>query len=173
MKLNSFAVCVMVMLPSSLWAQDTPGGGVQPPAKAVAAASGSQRPRIALVLEGGGALGLAHVGVIKWLEENRSPVDVVAGTSMGALVGGIYASGESPDQISALIRSINWSEVLTGVTPDNDLSFRRKEDRGLKKGTQFPSGFNSGQQVGLILDRVGLPYSGRGVTLGGVRQARI
>lgn len=164
MKLCSFSVCVMLV--SSLGAQDTPGGVTQPPAKA--AASGSQRPRIGLVLEGGGALGLAHVGVVKWLEENRIPVDVVAGTSMGALVGGIYASGESPDQLSALIRSINWSEVLTGVTPYRDLSFRRKEDRreyqnafefGLKKGTQFPSGFNSGQQVGLILDRVGLPYS--------------
>src|ERR1700675_3517840 len=164
MKLCSFAVCVMLV--SSLGAQDTPGGVTQPPAKA--AASGSQRPRIGLVLEGGGALGLAHVGVIKWLEENRIPVDVVAGTSRGALVGGIYASGESPDQLSALIRSINWSEVLTGVTPYRDLSFRRKEDRreyqnafefGLKKGAQFPSGFTSGQQVGLILDRVGLPYS--------------
>src|SRR6202011_1007141 len=167
MKLHRFAVCVMTMLLSSLWAQDTPGSA-QPPAEAVAAASGSPRPRIGLVVEGGGALGLAHVGVIKWLEENRIPVDVIAGTSMGALVGGIYASGESPDQISALIRHINWSEVLTGVTPYKDLSFRRKEDRreypnafefGLKKGTQFPSGFNSGQQVGLILDRVGLPYS--------------
>jgi hypothetical protein len=126
MKLYGFAVCVMVMLLSSLSAQEPPGDVAQPPAKAVAAASGSPRPRIGLVLEGGGALGLAHVGVIKWLEENRIPVDVVAGTSMGALVGGIYASGESPDQLSALIRSINWSEVLTGVTPYRDLSFRRK-----------------------------------------------
>ena len=164
----SLAVCAMLALISSLGAQDAPVGVAQTPAKAMAAASGSQRPRIGLVLEGGGALGLAHAGVIKWLEENRIPVDVIAGTSMGALVGGIYASGESPDQISALIRSINWSEVLRGVTPYQDLSFRRKEDRrdypnafefGLKKGTQFPSGFNSGQQVGLILDRVGLPYS--------------
>ena len=129
MNLCSFAVCVMVMLVSSLWAQDTPGGVAQPPANAVAAASASHRPRIGLVLEGGGALGLAHVGVIKWLEENRIPVDVVAGTSMGALVGGIYASGESPDQIETLIRSINWSEVLRGATPYADLSFRRKEDR--------------------------------------------
>jgi len=94
MKLCSFAVCVMLMLASSLRAQDTPGGIAQPQANAVVAASASHRPRIGLVLEGGGALGLAHVGVIKWLEENRIPVDVVAGTSMGALVGGIYASGE-------------------------------------------------------------------------------
>src|SRR4030088_1412469 len=147
MKLCSFAVCVMVLLASSLRAQDTPVGSAQPQAGAVASASASQRPRIGLVLEGGGALGLAHVGVIKWLEENRIPVDVVAGTSMGALVGGIYASGESPGQISALIRSINWSEVLRGATPYGDLSFRRKEDRReyqnpfefvLKKSTQVP-----------------------------------
>ncbi|HKC01488.1 MAG TPA: patatin-like phospholipase family protein, partial [Terriglobales bacterium] len=110
MKLRSLSVCVILL--SSLWAQDTPGSVPQPPAKAEAAASGSQRPRIGLVLEGGGALGLAHVGVIRWLEENRIPVDVIAGTSMGALVGGIYASGESPDQIAALIRNIQWTEVL-------------------------------------------------------------
>jgi NTE family protein len=165
MKLCGFAVCVALL--SSLWAQDTPGPA-QPQVNNAAAASGSQRPRIGLVLEGGGALGLAHIGVIRWLEENRIPVDVIAGTSMGALIGGIYASGESPGEIETLIRGIKWNEVLRGVTPYKDLSFRRKEDRrdypnafefGLKQGTQFPSGFNSGQQVGLILDRIGLPYS--------------
>jgi NTE family protein len=170
MKLRSFALCVMFS--SSVWAQDNPAGAAQPEVevkgKTVAAASASPRPRIGLVLEGGGALGLAHVGVIKWLEENRIPVDVIAGTSIGALIGGIYASGESPGQIDTLIRGIRWNDVLRGVTPYRNLSFRRKEDRrdypnafefGLKQGTQFPSGFNSGQQVGLILDRVGLPYS--------------
>ena len=166
MKPGSFAVCVLFL--SSLWAQSVPGGVDQPEVKGAAAASGSRRPRIGLVLEGGGALGLAHAGVIRWLEENRIPVDVIAGTSMGALIGGIYASGESPAQIAALIRGIKWNEVLRGATPYRDLSFRRKEDRrdypnafefGLKHGAQFPSGFNSGQQVGLILDRVGLPYS--------------
>jgi len=166
MKPSSFAVCVLLL--SSLWAQSVPGGVDQPEVKNTAAASGSRRPRIGLVLEGGGALGLAHAGVIRWLEENRIPVDVIAGTSMGGLIGGIYASGESPDQIAALIRGIKWNEVLRGATPYRDLSFRRKEDKrdypnafefGLKHGAQFPSGFNSGQQVGLILDRIGLPYS--------------
>jgi NTE family protein len=165
MKLSRFAVCVL--LGSSLWAKESPAVNTQGSNDA-ALASGSRRPRIGLVLEGGGALGLAHVGVLQWLEENRIPVDVIAGASMGSLVGGIYASGESPSQIEALIRSIRWNEVLRGVTPYRDLSFRRKEDRrdypnafefGLKHGAQFPSGFNSGQQVGLILDRVGLPYS--------------
>ena len=166
MRLCRFAVYVIFL--SSLWAQETPSDAVQPKVNDAAVASGSQRPRIGLVLEGGGALGLAHVGVIRWLEENHIPVDVIAGTSMGALVGGIYATGESPSQIDSLVRSIKWNEVLRGVTSYRDLSFRRKEDRrsylnafefGLKHGAQFPSGFNSGQQVGLILDRVGLPYS--------------
>jgi len=165
MKLCGLAVWLLLGL--SLWAQETPAS-TPPEVKTVAASPSRVRPRIGLVLEGGGALGLAHVGVIKWLEENRIPVDVIAGTSMGGLVGGIYASGESPDQIEALIRGIRWNEVLRGTTPYRDLSFRRKEDRrdypnsfefGLKHGAQFPSGFNSGQQVGLILDRVGLPYS--------------
>ncbi len=156
------AFCLLTSTALHLWSQDNP---VQDPA---AVAPHSRRPRIGLVLEGGGALGLAHIGVLKWLEENRIPVDMVAGSSMGALVGGTYAAGESPEQIATLIQSIKWHDVLRGVTPYKDLSFRRKEDRrdypnsfefGLKKGAQFPSGFNSGQQVGLILDRVGLPYS--------------
>jgi NTE family protein len=166
MKLRSFAICVLFL--SSLWAQSAPGGVGQPELKSAAAVSGAPRPRIGLVLEGGGALGFAHVGVIKWLEENRIPVDLIAGTSMGGLVGGVYASGESPAQIESLIRSVRWNEVLRGTTPYDDMSFRRKEDKrdypnafefGLKHGAQFPSGFNSGEQVGLILDRIGLPYS--------------
>ena len=122
MKLSRFAVCVL--LGSSLWAQESPAVNTQGSNDA-ALASGSRRPRIGLVLEGGGALGLAHVGVLQWLEENRIPVDVIAGARMGSLVGGIYASGESPSQIEALIRSIRWNEVLRGVTPYRDLSFRR------------------------------------------------
>ena len=58
--------------------------------------SAPKRPRIALVLEGGAALGLAHIGVLQWLEEHRIPVSYVAGTSMGGLVGGFYATGNSP-----------------------------------------------------------------------------
>jgi NTE family protein len=126
------------------------------------------RPRIGLVLEGGGALGLAHIGVIQWLEEHHIPVRYVSGTSMGALVGGIYATGHSPDQLRKIISGIKWDEVLRGATPYQDLSFRRKEDAqdypnslefGLRHGIQFPEGFNSGQQVGLILDKIALPYS--------------
>jgi NTE family protein len=128
----------------------------------------AHRPRIGLVLEGGGALGLAHIGVIQWLEEHRIPVRYVSGTSMGALIGGVYATGHSPDEIRRVISGIKWDEVLRGGTPYQDLSFRRKEDAqdypnslefGLRHGIQFPEGFNSGQQVGLILDKIALPYS--------------
>jgi NTE family protein len=128
----------------------------------------ANRPKIGLVLEGGGALGLAHVGVIQWLEEHRIPVSYVAGTSMGGLIGGVYATGRSAPEIREVVQGINWDEVLRGQTPYQDLSFRRKEDAreypstlefGLRGGLRFPAGFNSGQQVSLIVDRIALPYS--------------
>src|ERR1700751_6172302 len=128
----------------------------------------TKHPNIGLVLEGGGALGLAHIGVIQWLEEHRIPVSYVAGTSMGGLVGGLYATGRSAAEVRQVVQTINWDELLRGQTPFPDLAFRRKEDAhdypsslefGLRKGLQFPAGFNSGQQVSLILDRVALPYS--------------
>src|SRR3984885_5497376 len=124
--------------------------------------------KLGLVLEGGGALGLAHIGVLQWMEEHRIPVSYVAGTSMGGLVGGIYSTGRSPAEVREVVDKINWDEVLRGQTPFEDLSFRRKQDAhevpsslefGLRKGLQFPAGFNTGQQVSLILDRIALPYS--------------
>ena len=128
-----------------------------------------QRQKIGLVLEGGGALGLAHIGVLEWLYQHHVPVDLVAGTSMGGLVGGIYATGRTPEQIQQLIQNIDWDQALSGELPFRDLSYRRKEDEvefptrlefGLRHGVQLPAGFNSGQQVTFILDHVSLPYSG-------------
>ena len=128
----------------------------------------AKRPNLGLALEGGAALGLAHIGVLQWLEEHRIPVSYVAGTSMGGLVGGIYATGRSPAEIRALVEQIDWDEVLHGEIPFQDLAYRRKEDAeaypnglefGIKQGIRFPEGFNSGHQVGLILDRIALSYS--------------
>src|SRR5690242_3331718 len=139
-----------------------------PPVPQAAVESAATRPRIAVVFEGGGALGLAHVGILRWFEQHHIPIDAVAGTSMGALVGGLYASGMSADEVEKFIASINWGKTLRNETPYGDRSFRRKEDQrdypndlefGLKSGIAFPSGFNSGHQVGLILDRVAIPYS--------------
>jgi NTE family protein len=126
------------------------------------------RQKIGLVLEGGGALGLAHIGVLQWLYQHHVPVDLVAGTSMGGLVGGFYATGRSPDQIQQLIQNVNWDQALSGQLPFRDLSYRRKEDEvefptriefGLRHGVQLPAGFNAGQEVSFILDRVTLAYS--------------
>src|SRR6201996_8404554 len=83
------------------------------------------RPKLGLVLEGGGALGLAHIGVIQWMEEHRIPVSYVAGTSMGGLVGGVYATGKSPAELRKLLETIDWDAVLQGHTSFQDLTFRR------------------------------------------------
>ncbi len=127
-----------------------------------------KRPRIGLALEGGGALGLAHIGVIRYLEQHHIPVDIVVGTSMGGLVGGLYATGRSAAEIQELTNEIDWGAVLSGNTVLQDLSFRRKEDRiafpnrlefGLKhKKLSFPAGLNSGHQAGLVFDRATLAY---------------
>ena len=138
-----------------------PGNAQQaPPAK--------KRPTLGLALQGGGALGLAHVGVITWMEEHHIPIDYIAGTSMGGLVGGVYATGHNAPEMRKVVNGISWDEVMAGQVPFDDLSFRRKEDArdypnrlqfGLRQGLRFPEGFNTGQQVSLILDQVALPYS--------------
>src|SRR4029453_3621410 len=113
-------------------------------AQAVHAAD-DERPRVGLVLSGGGARGAAHVGVLKVLDEMRVPVDAIAGTSMGAVVGGLYpsgiaaveikpvigclcASGMSAVEIETLIRSLNWQDAFRDRPPREDLGFRRKQD---------------------------------------------
>ena len=132
------------------------------------AASPKKYPKIGLVLEGGGALGLAHIGVLQYLEEHHIPASYVAGTSMGALVGGFYATGHSANEVRDLVKTIPWDTVLAGKTPFQDLAFRRKEDAiaypsslefGIRQGLRLPEGFNSGQHVSFILDQVALPYS--------------
>jgi len=89
---------------------------------------GAARPRICLVLSGGGARGMAHIGVLKVLEQLKIPVDCIAGTSMGAIVGGLYASGMSPERIEAKMNSVDWQEAFRDAPPRKDLAFRRKQD---------------------------------------------
>ncbi|MDH3289167.1 MAG: patatin-like phospholipase family protein [Betaproteobacteria bacterium] len=92
------------------------------------AAAQTERPRIGLVLSGGGARGVAHIGVLKVLEEMRVPVDCIAGTSMGALVGGVYASGEPLDKITESIGKVNWDEIFTDEPPRSERPFNVKRD---------------------------------------------
>lgn len=86
------------------------------------------RPRVGLVLSGGGARGAAHVGVLKVLEENHIPIDMIAGTSFGAIVGGLYAAGYSADELEEILAGIDWKATLSNRAPRDHRSFRRKQD---------------------------------------------
>jgi NTE family protein len=127
----------------------------------------ANRPRIGLALGGGSAKGLAHIGVLRWFEEHRIPIDVVSGTSMGGLVGGAYASGLTPAELAAMMKSTDWDLMFLADSPFQYKTFRRKQDKraypsqlefGLKHGFSLPEGLNPGQQVALMLDRIALPY---------------
>ena len=87
------------------------------------------RPTVGLVLAGGGARGLAHLGVIKYMEELGIPVDVVTGTSMGGLVGGLYALGYKHDQLDSLVRSIEWPVMMSDNIPDDYISYELRRYR--------------------------------------------
>jgi NTE family protein len=109
-----------------------------------AAGAPLERPRIGLALSGGGARGAAHVGVLRVLEELRVPVDYIAGTSMGSIIGGLYASGMTPDQIETALKDMDWDHVFNDRPPRIDRPFRRKRDDDLYLVKAKP-GFNNGQ----------------------------
>ena len=121
-----------------------------------------QRPRVGLVLSGGGARGAAHIGVIRALEEMHVPVDAIAGTSMGAVVGGLYAAGLSGQEIEQVFASLDWQDLLRDRTPRKDLVYRRKQDDrsflatgGLginaDDGVTLPLGLLQGQKITQVL----------------------
>ena len=87
------------------------------------------RPTVGLVLAGGGARGLAHLGVIKYMEELGIPVDVVTGTSMGGLVGGLYALGYKHDQLDSLVRAIEWPVMMSDNIPSAYTGYRLRKYR--------------------------------------------
>ena len=87
------------------------------------------RPTVALVLAGGGARGFAHLGVIKYMEEMGIPVDLVTGTSMGGLVGGLYSLGYNARELDSLTRAINWSVMMSDKVPDAYIAYRLRKYR--------------------------------------------
>ena len=89
-----------------------------------------ERPKVGVVLSGGGAKGSAHIGALKVLEEVGIPVDFVAGTSMGSVIGGMYCLGYTPEELDSLIRSIDWSVYMSNSVTREQLSFQDKERRG-------------------------------------------
>jgi NTE family protein len=108
-----------------------------PPAQADQAAAAG-RPRLGLVLAGGGAKGGAHVGVLKVLEEMRIPVDCIAGTSMGALIGGGYASGIPAAELEKFVTTINWGKVV-GSQGRRDLEPIEQKRAGATYSNEFES----------------------------------
>ncbi|MFH1903337.1 MAG: patatin-like phospholipase family protein, partial [Candidatus Omnitrophota bacterium] len=129
--------------------------------KSAGAEAPLNRPKVGLVLSGGGARGAAHIGVLKVLEKQHIIVDYLAGTSMGAVVGGLYASGLSPEEIEEELESIDWKDVFSDAPNRQELPFRRKKDAqkyltgveiGVKNGKiALPKGLIAGQKLGFLL----------------------
>jgi len=139
----------------------------QSPAPGVPAAQSTAPLRVGLVLSGGGARGMAHVGVLKIIDDLHLHLDAIAGTSMGAVVGGLYASGMSGREIETLLGSPEWQQAFRERVPRDDLSFRRKEEEreflvnfplGFKgRELLIPTGLVQEQKLTQVLRRVTLP----------------
>ena len=149
-------------------AQDFSGNPRQPILRPVyAAPSALGRKRIGLALGGGGALALSEVGVLRWFDEHHIPVDAIAGTSMGSLVGALYATGHSPAQIEELTSDQVFSRVFRLSTDFRQINFRRREDSrflpggfnlGLKHGVSFRNGVLLDYGLNEFLNAQFLPY---------------
>ena len=141
-RFNYLIICLFLIFPILNQAQETTGK--------------NERPKVAVVLSGGGAKGFAHIGVLKVLEEEGIPIDIIVGTSMGSLVGGIYSIGYNATELDSLVKSLNWDNVLSDNVPR---AFLSKNDQLLKqryffsfpitgeKTLSLPQGIIKGQNV--------------------------
>ena len=118
-----------IVVVTAVWSQQPPVSTSPVPNAPLPAVVPPNRPVIGLALEGGGALGLAHIGVLQWLEEHRIPIDRLSGTSMGALVGAAYATGKTPAEMRAVAVSDAFIKVFSLEIPYADVSFRLRQDR--------------------------------------------
>jgi NTE family protein len=154
-RFGSTALGLLVLLAAS------PVAGQDPP----------PRPKIGLALGGGGARGIAHIGVIRALEEMHIPIDYIAGTSMGSIAGGMYSCGFTPEEMENVIKGIKWETLFQDAPERPEQSFRQKEDDfehlipiefGLnfkKGGIVLPPGLIAGSKLGFVLDTTMLPCS--------------
>ena len=142
------------LLPSGIGAQQRPE---------------ADRPTVGVALSGGSALGLAHIGVLRYFEEHHIPVDKIGGTSMGGLIGGLYSTGMDSSQIRATVESADWNALLDPSPPFADQPIADKQrwnrtfgDLTLRfgKGFSLPSGFNPGESLSLLLSRSTMAYAG-------------
>jgi len=128
----------------------------------------AHRPRVALALSGGGSLGLAHIGVLQYFEEHHIPVDAIAGTSMGGLVGGFYATGHTPAEMQAAFAEAVWDDVLRVEPRYQDMPIQARQDRAqspgdlvvrLGRGLSLPAGLSTAEPLDLFLSNKVLAYS--------------
>jgi NTE family protein len=143
------------------------------PALAQTSQSNAPRtPRIGLALSGGGARGIAHVGVLKVLEELRVPIHCVTGTSMGAIVGATFAAGRSPEEMAKFVLDVDWDEVFRDKPPRDEIAVSRKKDDyktlfapefGIKDGgVALPKGVLAGVAIESFFRTLSIPAFGIG-----------
>ena len=132
----------------------------------VPSAAQEPRPLVGVAFGGGSARGIAHVGVIRWLEDHHIPIDVAAGTSMGGLIGGTFATGMNSVEIEEMLDRLNWDEMF-GASDFTFKNIRRKADAraypshlefGVARGIVPPTSLNNGEQVDLLVGRIAAPY---------------
>ncbi|WP_291857110.1 patatin-like phospholipase family protein [Marinilabilia sp.] len=120
------------------------------------------RPKVGLVLSGGGAKGLAHIGVLKVLEEEGIVPDFITGTSMGSIIGGLYAIGYTAEELDSIVNSVSWSNLLSDQIPLSSISPQEKEDYNryqvefniTRDGLEIPSGLVRGQKISELISRL-------------------
>ena len=135
------------------------------------------RPKVGLVLSGGGAKGAAHVGVLKYLEDNGIPIDYIAGTSMGSVVGGMYALGYSTDEILDVLRSADWNRLISNEVDRRKISYTRKQEnetmvftipfslkqkedlQGMSFKNSLPKGFVTGDNIINLFNSLAVGYA--------------
>ncbi len=129
----------------------------------------AQRPRICLALGGGGARGMAHVGILRLLDEMRIPVDCVAGTSIGSIVGGLYALGFSLEEMEEVVLTTDWEAMFSDRPPRREMTHRRRQDDLAQmieldigvdaSGLKIPRGLIQGQNMLVFLRRLSKDYA--------------
>ncbi|MFY9150284.1 MAG: patatin-like phospholipase family protein, partial [Smithellaceae bacterium] len=149
-----FLAFFVTLIASSVYADDLPERFAAP----------EEGWKVGLVLSGGGARGAAHIGVLRVIEELKIPLHCIAGTSIGAIVGGMYAAGLSPDDIEKVMTSMDWNNIFRDKPPSSDMTFRRKQDAsqylidfdlGIKDGRlAMPKGLLQGQNLNMLLKSV-------------------
>lgn len=127
----------------------------------------AQNPKVGIVLSGGGARGFTHIGVLKVLHDNNIPVDFIGGTSMGALIGGLYALGYTPKELDSLAKVYDWQYLLNDKTPRRKTHpVQRNIDENYfihlpfnKEKIAVPSGLNNGQEIHHLISELNFPFS--------------